>query len=400
MTVEIEPLEAWTPARRRLDPQHAVQLASMGIVKVVPEQGRDIWRLEPDSRVGVLVGDGWELRIMPKLKIPRLYFLLAYAYDRNGWRDLAVGFEQEDDVISALAGGFALHAERALHTGVLRGYVQVEEERHDLRGRVRFADQLARAPGLTLPLEVVYDDFLVDILENRLLRTAAEVLLRIPLLPALVRTRLIRIRALLEDVSVLADPAGAKAPPITRLNDRYSAPMALAELILHSTSLNAVRGEVSSASFVFDMNEVFESFLTVALEDALRPYGGWLRPQYETLLDEESALRLRPDITWWRDGRCRAVLDAKYKSLVERRVMPNADAYQMLAYCVALGIQRGFLVYAKESGQQVGDHSIRHHDYVVSVRAVDVELEPDALLAQVSTLAAEAAGQGGLAAAA
>src|SRR4029453_2772974 len=102
--------------------------------------------------------------------------------------------------------------------------------------------------------------FLVDILENRLLRTAADVLLRIPLLPALVRTRLIRIRALLEDVSVLADPRGAKAPPITRLNERYLAPMALAELILHSTSLNAVRGEVSSASFVFDMNEVFESF--------------------------------------------------------------------------------------------------------------------------------------------
>jgi hypothetical protein len=39
----------------------------------------------------------------------------------------------------------------------------------------------------------------------------------------------------------------------------------------------------------------------------------------------------------------------------------------------------------------VADYEIKRHGYVVSVRAVDVELEPEALLAQVDELAAEIA---------
>ena len=388
MTIVVEPLEAWTRAERRLSPGHAAALAETGVVRVSPLGEPDLWRLEPDSRIGVLVGDGWEVRIKPRLDIPCLYFLLAYAFDRDGWRNHEADFSQAKDVVSALAAGFALHAERALHRGVLRGYVHVDEQRHDLRGRVRFADQLARVPGMALPLEVSYDDFVVDILENRLVRTAAEVLLRLPRLPPRVRTRLMRIRALLEDVAILTNPRSAQAPPITRLNERYSAALALAELILRATSLNAERGEISSSSFIFDMNQVFEDFLTRALEDALRHRGGWLRPQFRTHLAEGRALTVKPDITWWRNGRCRAVVDAKYKAIAND-VMPNGDAYQMLAYCISLGIRRGFLVYAKQAGERATDYVIRRHGYVLSVRAVDVELGPRALLAQVDRLARE-----------
>jgi 5-methylcytosine-specific restriction enzyme subunit McrC len=388
VTVVLE-LQAWTRAERRLSAEHAAALHGTGVVRVSPLGETDLWQLEPDSRVGVLVGNGWEVRIRPRLDIPCLYFLLAYAFDRDGWRNIEAEFAQAEDVVSALAAGFALHAERALHRGVLRGYVHVDEQRHDLRGRVRFADQLARVPGMALPLEVSYDDFVVDIPENRLVRTAAEVLLRVPRLPPAVRTRLMRIRALLEDVAIITDPRSAKAPPITRLNERYGAALALAELILHATSLNAERGEVSSASFVFDMNQVFEDFLTRALEDALRYRGGWLRPQYRTKL--APSIPVRPDITWWCNGRCRAVVDAKYKAIASD-VMPNGDAYQMLAYCIALGIRRGFLVYAKQAGEHVADHVIRRHGYVISIRSIDVELKPEALLAQVDRLAEEIAG--------
>jgi 5-methylcytosine-specific restriction enzyme subunit McrC len=108
-------------------------------------------------------------------------------------------------------------------------------------------------------------------------------------------------------------------------------------------------------------------------------------------LDEEKGLILKPDITWVRGGRRVAVIDAKYKSLVDRRTMPNADAYQMLAYCIALGLRRGFLVYAKDANERTRHHTIRRHGYEVLVRSVDVELEPDDLLAQVNAIANEVA---------
>jgi hypothetical protein len=39
------------------------------------------WRLITDSRVGVLTVAGWDVRIKPKLAIPRVMFLLGFAAD-------------------------------------------------------------------------------------------------------------------------------------------------------------------------------------------------------------------------------------------------------------------------------------------------------------------------------
>jgi 5-methylcytosine-specific restriction enzyme subunit McrC len=96
---------------------------------------------------------------------------------------------------------------------------------------------------------------------------------------------------------------------------------------------------------------------------------------------------MRTDITWHGPEGVRAVIDAKYKSLVDRATMPNADAYQMLAYCVALGLPRGYLVYAKDTGEGERRHRVVRHGYELEVRAVDVELEPELLLEQVDGIA-------------
>ncbi len=59
---------------------------------------------------------------------------------------------------------------------------------------------------------------------------------------------------------------------------------------------------MAAASFAFDMNKVFEDFLTRALEDSLRHRSGWLRPQFPTHLAEGRRLTVEPDITWWLRG--------------------------------------------------------------------------------------------------
>jgi hypothetical protein len=93
-------------------------------------------------------------------------------------------------------------------------------------------------------------------------------------------------------------------------------------------------------------------------------------------------------------GRRREVQVDRGRLHAERGRVPDAG------YCIALGIPRGFLVYAKQSGRGVTDHVIKRHGYVVSVRSVDVELEPKALLDQVAGLAAEVVGSSHLAVAA
>ena len=379
-------LRAWEPAEHELSPERAAEIGGTELVRVVSLPGGR-YRLEPDSRVGVAVGEGWEVRVQPRLSIPKLFFLIGYSSDPSGWRRLAAGFGEERELLGAIAAGFAYHATEALRPGVLHGYVEREERLPAVRGRVRFGDQLARLPGLPLPLEVRYDDFTADIVENRMLRSAAEVLVRLRRVPARARAELLRMRALLEDVSLLTDSREVRRPEPTRLNRHYGPALSLAGLILKGSSLTARQGRTSGTAFVFDMNEVFESFLSTALAESLRRYGGRLERQLVDYLDEQQKLRLRPDLTWVRGGQRLAVIDAKYKSLVDVRTMPNADAYQMLAYCIALDLPCGYLIYAKDSGEQERRHRIRRHGYEVIVQSLDVELEPEALLGQVDSVA-------------
>ena len=125
----------------------------------------------------------------------------------------------------------------------------------------------------------------------------------------------------------------------------------LGKLILDGTSLRQEHGATASTSFLFDLNEVFESFVFVALRESLRRFGGTVERQVTGALDvgPKPGLSFRADITWRRHGVVRAVIDSKYKSLHAGGTMPNADAYQMLAYCIGFAVRRGFLVYARDS---------------------------------------------------
>ena len=326
----------------------------------------------------------------PRLAIPKLMFLLGYASD-FGWEETPVAVGEERDFFAAIANGFAFHARSAIEPTPLRGYVRVEEDAQALRGRLRVADQISRSSGLPLPLQVAHDDYLPDIPENRLLKTAADFLLRLPSVPRPTASSLRRIRLALESVSSLPVPFREEPPAITRHNKHYQAALALAALILRRASITTGDGAASSIGFVFDMNKVFEDFLSVALAEALERIGGRVFLQYgREFLDEQLKLRLKPDITWWEGGECRGVIDAKFKQLRDGR-FPNDDAYQMLAYCTAFDLADGYLVYARDEEQLSRTHRIRGGRTRIRVRTVDVEKAPAQLLADVSLLADEIA---------
>jgi 5-methylcytosine-specific restriction enzyme subunit McrC len=379
-------VEAWSTSEDIvLSLEEIAEIERSGLAEVVHGSIDGHFRVKTSSRIGLVVGDGWELRVMPHLPIPRLMFLLGYALDETGWKDKVASFEEHDDLFSAIANAFSWHATWALDRGILRGYLHREERRVDLRGRVRFGDQIARSGGLPLPVDISYDDFTEDVLENRMLRTAASLLLRLPRVPTQTRRRLLRLRALLADVTELPQGLRQKAPAITRLNDRYEAALVLAELVLEAASTGASRDMTKATTFVFDMNKVFEDFITTALGEALRRHGGDLREQVtDRKLSER--ISLKPDLAWYRNGAWEAVLDVKYKPLYSD-LFPNADAYQMLAYTLAYGLDKGWLVYAREPQRDSVEHFIPSAGKTIVVTALDVTLEPDDLLAAVAALA-------------
>lgn len=383
-------MHAWSTQHVQLSHEQAAQLAALSLVDVLAGPATDIWTLVSNSRIGIASGPGWELRVSPKLAVPKLFFLIAYALDPNGWKDESADFSREPDLMDAVASGFSWHALRAIEQGVLRGYVHVEEQLTTIRGRLRFGAQIARNASLPFPVELAYDEYTGNILENQILKSAALALLRLPRVPTLARQRLMKLRAVLDDVSAVARPREVEVPPLTRLNQRYGPALQLGALILRASSIDAPKGELAANAFVFDMNKVFEDFVTIALRESMERYGGEIRSQWQGHLDSEKRIRIIPDLSWWIGGACMAVADAKYKSLAPAS-MPNADAYQMLAYCAAIGLPRGFLIYAKDNGAEARTHSVINASCSIEVRALDVEAHPEVLLAQVEVLAAEIA---------
>ena len=365
-------------------------LAAGDVVDAAPDPytpGR--WSLRAGSKVGAVsfAGPGADtpvtVRVVPKVSIARLFFLLGYSQDPKGnWRNGDVEVAGHRDLLPALAHAVERQVDRAVRQGLLQGYRATEETSLVVRGRIREAEQIRRRFGATPPVEVVYDEFTTDIAENRILRAAVERLLRLPGVPGEVRRRLLHQRARLADVTVIVRGQPLPTWRPTRLNSRYHHALHLARAVLEDSSVEHAPGGLRVEGFLFDMNKLFEDFVTVALREACHALGHAARLQDPHHLDEAAEIRMRPDfVLYGADGMACAVVDAKYKA-EKRDGFPDADLYQMLAYCTALGLPEGHLVYAKGNAAHAA-HTVRHAGIVIHQHALDLDQEPSGLLADL-----------------
>ncbi len=369
-----------------LDHAQADALRASGLVEVRPE--RDQWRLLP-RRVGAVRIDDLQVQVTPKDKVglDRLLFLLGYAKD-PGFLPTEVWADQEPSLWAALAESLARLGERATGAGVLQGYLTVEEAMKTVRGRIRIGDQIARRPGFLVPVEVTYDEFTANIAENQILRTAIRRMLAVPRLDQAVGARLAHLDGRLADVSVLRHGAPVPKWQPSRLNERYHAALRLAEIILAHASAEVGDGDIQVAAFVVDMAKVYEDFLGTALTEALRQYPGVTKVQYSDRLDEAGDIRMAVDIVHTVAGKPHLVFDAKYKAASSDGTYPNADHYQTLAYCTALSVPTGWLVYA--GGPKPKTHKVRNTDIAIVQYPLDLSVTPTELLEQIRGLAQQA----------
>jgi 5-methylcytosine-specific restriction enzyme subunit McrC len=372
------------PQLVQLERSVADALAATGALQLGLTDRPGWWEVSAGTQIGVISIGGLQVIIQPKIDIHRLVFLMGYARRPKFWREDRVRLEADADLPEALAAAFVMLARRALEQGLLKGYLTVDESLPVLRGRIREADQVRRRWGMGIPLEVRYDDFTVDIAENQLLLSAVERLLRTLGVGVQHRAGLQRLRMQLVDVT--APPRGGVRPTWTasRLNARYVPALELAELILDGRSFEQRVGGVVVSGYLFNMATIFEDFVTVALQEALRPYGGRSRLQYRDYLDEAETVPIRPDFVWSVAGVPRLVVDAKYKS-EKPSGFPQADLYQMLAYCTVLALPVGHLVYAK-GFEEEREHLVQRASIRIMAHTLDLNAEPSAVLHSVASL--------------
>ena len=360
------------------------EITSLTIEPVVGTD--DKYKVRPGSTVGAVEVGGLSVLIRPKIGIPQLLSLACYAIGMVRFRAEDFDFPEQAALPDALALAFTSAAQGAFSRGLLHDYRTWEETLYGVRGRIRFADQIRRRPGIPLPVEVRYDEFTDDILANQLVKAAAMRLGGMRLRSDKARRQLGRVVAMLDGVSLVEfPPRDVPEMEFSRLNEHYRGAVTLARLILRHGAFEARRGGVRASGFLMDMNQVFQEFVTVALQEKLRVPAHLFGERWITSLDEGGRVGLKPDLVWSKGGRYVFVGDAKYKNITNEPV-PNADLYQLLAYTIALNLPGGLLIYAEGEADDA-TYTVRHPRKQLQVYALALSGSLDDVLGRVGRIA-------------
>jgi 5-methylcytosine-specific restriction enzyme subunit McrC len=159
----------------------------------------------------------------------------------------------------------------------------------------------------------------------------------------------------------------------------------LCQFFLEGASLTEEAGDIAFDGFLVDMNVLFEELVTKALRERLA-HPLLLEDQVRTTLDHRDTVHMRPDIVISTHRRPMLVADCKYKALAtgEHR---HHDLYQILAYCTALRIDTGTLIYPRHLVHIDTTLSIRGNGVQVQEISIDLRGTPEEIGAQFGALA-------------
>ena len=356
---------------------------------IAPAPGSDSsYFLRPNSTIGAVEVGDLSVLVKPKAGIPQVLSLACYAIGKVKFQREDFDYREDLTLPEALAVALTRQARETFARGLLHGYRAEEDALYTVRGRIRFDEQLRRRFGRSLPVEVSFDEFTADVLPNQLVKAATLRLGQAPLRSAEARRNLGWLASTLDEVSPV-EFFWSQVPEVRydRLNEHYRGVVELSRLVLRHGAFDSGRGDIRASGFLMDMNDTFQEFVTQALREVPDIPSLMFRERVIDTLDEEAGVRLRPDLTGWRDSRCVFVGDVKYKNLTNMRV-PAGDIYQMLAYAIASDQPGGMLIYA-EGEAQVGTYRIRHAGKRLEVVALDIAGPLDEVLDRVRRLAAK-----------
>ena len=344
-------------------------------ISITVEEGEALRRLQKAKRLAVTwhgpneasvsggagyvgiasLSDEIQIIVRPHIPVASVLELACYAYEleppeRSLIEDAQLGNAGPGDWLAFL---LTLEVERLLAIGLRQGYREVEEEIPYIRGRISFGALRwgESKPGL-VPCR--YEDFVLDTVENRILRGTLELLLSFPLSDGC-RRRLRSVLAAFGRVK-LEQPSSLMfhRVALTRMTSYYAPSLTLCMLVLESAGIEMDAGDVSTPGLFFNMADVFEKAIERALRDEYGRANVHHQPQYSDrirVVEGAPAIPVTfiPDNVIGSKDAPRLIVDAKYKKpLIEYHGdrFRNTDLYQAFTYAAALNTP-AVLVYPR-----------------------------------------------------
>lgn len=314
--------------------------------------------------VGLLAAEGCAIEILPKIDgvedggvRRRLVHMLNVAYsldiDTSGVSELGW---QRNDLLEILILLFARKVWDVVRRGMPRRYVGREDDLPLLRGRLDVVRQFTRHAAAPVKLACRYDELSPDIALNRIMKAAITRLARMARSAESQRL----LRELQFEYAEISDvPVSALRWDevfLDRTNQGWRGVLDLARLLLGERFQDTDAGGQAGFSLLFEMNVLFELYITRMMDRAVRPLGIRATAQggrAYCLVEEDSGdgrFQTRPDIILRQGGATRMIVDTKWKHLSPLSVDRNqgisqADIYQMIAYGTVYDCDRLILLY-------------------------------------------------------
>lgn len=338
-------------------------------IGVSPTADPDTWTLRPTSFVGTIRCDDHVFLIQPKASLPNLLAMMGVPISSEVILPDLVELKQQDDLLVVMARLLCVAVESTTRQGIRRDYVVREDRLLSPRGRID-VPALARMPGTVMPVPCRFDDHTADIPINRLLKAAMSRVVRLPDLPPSWRRRLLLQLHEFEDVGPPGPLEWARSWTPSRMERHYRTAVHLSRVILEGGAIADQFGPTQSTSFLLNMNQLFEHYVTRQIQLALPDHT--VTAQDHVTLGRDGSVTMRPDIVISRGGRTVGVADCKYK-LLDDDFGRSHDYYQALAYAMAYGLDEAWLIYARDDGQtSLSDVPVRHSP--VWLRTVGIDL--------------------------
>lgn len=323
-------------------------------------------RIKAAQFVGIIAAPGVRLEILPKIEkvehietrgalIKMIGAALSIPiYDG----EITLLNTQDKDLLEVIILIFARRLAGEVRKGLTRNYRRHNDDLSRLRGKLNVTRQFTKLAAMPQVLACEFDEFSADNSLNRLLACATSILMR--------RTNVAGTQRLLAEIDahfsevlpVTVQQALDERVTLDRKNQRWATCERLARLLLKSLNQTVHSGKRQGVALLFDMNKLFEAYVTRVAQKTLRPIGYSVmsqRPQRALVRDEfgRKAFITKPDI--YVEGHDHIVIiDTKWKPLDFSKYnygISQADAYQMHGYSRVYNATSTVLLYPQMNDQ-------------------------------------------------
>ncbi|PHR54383.1 MAG: hypothetical protein COA44_13280 [Arcobacter sp.] len=242
---------------------------------------------------------------------------------------------------------FIEHLEKLIHRGLKSEYVSKEDNQFFLKGKLKFKEHIKQNYIHKERFYVEFDEYLQDRVENRLLKSTIQLLLK--------KTNDYENKRALRQQLFIFDEVQLSTNydiDISKINthrgmEYYEMPLKFAKVFLKDQSFSSLRGKDNVFALLFPMETVFEKYMEFVLNnskdnlgiDTVLVNGG--KNEYLLSNGDCQMARLQPDyLLEMKDG-TEIVTDAKWKVLEAKENetkgcstvnISSGDVYQIFSY--------------------------------------------------------------------